>query len=271
MGLFDRIDDPTLEPGAANPFLITAPAPPVDAPPMASAAPAVAPQGLLDPAQASAAPAAEPQGGLRGLLARIMAPSADGLTFGDKLFATGGILKGDSEGASKYLTGRRAEVAKQKADADKLTAAREASADLAAAYDPVTKHFDPAKYVALRASHNGAPDDKVLTAIYGPSLPKNVVTTGKNNEVSLINENTLPGQNPVVWTQPGSPTPNPGYHWLGDPSKGDFREAYNVGGSADPDVLNAATDARQRAIAAHRAPPHARGPRRLSFDPSEVH
>ena len=121
MSIFDNLDLSAVgSSGGLNPFAFLsqgqqqpqAAAPPEPEPPPPSpisAGPAVA--GLAGTALGGPAPLDLPDAPKQGLLARIMAPSPDGLTFQDKLFAAGGILKGDSDGASKYLTGRRTELA----------------------------------------------------------------------------------------------------------------------------------------------------------------
>jgi hypothetical protein len=54
------------------------------------------------------APMVQATGGMGGgLLDKIKEPDSRGLTFGDKLFATGSILQGDSGGAASYLANQR--------------------------------------------------------------------------------------------------------------------------------------------------------------------
>ena len=56
-----------------------------------------------------------------GLLSKLQAPDARGLTFGDKLFAAGNVLQGDSGGAASYIQNQRANA--QNED-DRMTARR---------------------------------------------------------------------------------------------------------------------------------------------------
>lgn len=53
-------------------------------------------------------PQIEATGGTTGgLLSKMQTPDARGLTFGDKLFASGSILQGDSGGAASYIQNQR--------------------------------------------------------------------------------------------------------------------------------------------------------------------
>src|SRR4051812_26102489 len=130
MGLFDNIDDPTA--GAPNDFSFLQ-QPPQAAPDATVAPPEAASGGLLSGPAAGPPPEAEaPEGGgLRGLLARVTAPDPSGLTFGDKLFAVGSSLKGDTAAVGRYLNTRNAALVKQKADATKQALAKAASQVLA--------------------------------------------------------------------------------------------------------------------------------------------
>lgn len=212
-----------------------------------------------------------PQSGFKGLLGRLTSPDPSGITFSDKLNAIGSILQGHSDQADKYMADRRASIVKQQEEAQKLkdaaekvAEAKQATADLSASYKDGI--FHPEIYTQLRAQHQGGIDDKVLSAIYPASVPKIVPVTGKNGEVTLVRENAPPGVDPMVARIAGIPDAGPNQHWLGDPTKGDFRVAVNPGSKADTAVIEADSAARRRG-----APLQGRaGPKASAFDPSVI-
>lgn len=98
--------------------------------------------GAFGASQAPAQPKKE------GLLSRIMATGDDGVTFGDKLYAAGGIIKGDGDPLSQinakraeFKTNEKTRLAEEK---QKAARARQAAA-LRAAY--VDGKFNPQAYI----------------------------------------------------------------------------------------------------------------------------
>ena len=223
MSIFDNLDANAATAGNPFAFLSQGSEPPPSAPPPAApeAGQALAGTALggQPPLAAPDAPAA-PQ----GLLGRLTATTPDGISFNDKLMALGSILKGDSSGAQKYLETRResytkTQEAQQKvADAaTKQAALQQGAKDLAASTNP-DNTINVQKYFQLRAAAGQLPDDKIVSAIYSPNLPKNVVTTGKNGGFDVVRENAPAGVNPLVYEKKGDPPLLPGYRLKADGS-----------------------------------------------------
>ena len=220
-----------------------APAPPPQAPPAPPIAPPVA---------------AAPQ----GFLSRLMAPSENGLTFADKLMAAGSLLKGDTAGAHSYLKDRLEAVQKATDTATKQKAARAAANVLAQNTNP-DNTINIQGYLRGMALIGAGPDDKVLSAIYAHNLPENVAMSGPNGSVNLIRKNPPEGQAPtsVEVVKPQAKIASAPYGI--DPDTQQPTPQYLKG------VTALAAAQRAGKPLAPRAPP--KGPRRLSFDPSEVH
>lgn len=113
---------------------------PVDGPDLGGVDPTE--MGAFGASQAPAQPKKE------GLLSRIMATGDDGVTFGDKLYAAGGIIKGDGDPLSQinakraeFKTNEKTRLAEEKQQAAR---ARQAAA-LRAAY--VDGKFNPQAYI----------------------------------------------------------------------------------------------------------------------------
>jgi hypothetical protein len=97
-----------------------------------------------------------------GLLSKLQDPDSRGLTFGDKLFAAGSVLQGDSGGAATYLQNQRSNAQNEN---DRMTARRNQLAGAKAFRDNIGPNgemnfqgyanamgdeFDPEKAVSLR-------------------------------------------------------------------------------------------------------------------------
>ena len=109
--------------------------------------------GGVDPTEMGAfAGQAPAQPKKEGLLSRIMATGDDGVTFGDKLYAAGGIIKGDGDPLSQinakrteYKANEKTRLAEEKQQAAR---ARQAAA-LRASY--VNGKFNPQAYIEAMA------------------------------------------------------------------------------------------------------------------------
>ena len=281
MSIFDNLDLSGVGgSGGANPFAfmqtptsfdVTPQAPPPQAP-EAMAAPAVA--GLAGTALGGAGDtmsgAAPDLGAKQSLLARIMAPSPDGLTFQDKLFAAGSILKGDSAGAQKHIESRRMEFAKtaleaqkEKAAADKLAQAQDQQKqqlailaknyddktgldfgglvrDAAAAHLPINAE-DAKRYADMRTKY-----EAMNMGAKGGGFMADPYHLGPATQVVA----------PIQEAEPGFSITN-------------GVESYIPGGSKDPKTIFAINKAEREAKPLEgRAPP--KTPARGAFDPHEV-
>jgi hypothetical protein len=111
-----------------------------------------------------------------GLLSKLQDPDSRGLTFGDKLFAAGSVLQGDSGGAATYLQNQRALAGKED---DKMTATRARLAGQKAFKNNIGPNgemnfqgyandmgdnFDPAEALALRKAMQRPAYQSVNTA-----------------------------------------------------------------------------------------------------------
>jgi hypothetical protein len=266
VSIFDGLDFSNL---SRNPFdflgqdpstgAVPAAAPPAPAP----QAPVAAPQGLLGGVQPSAAPdepAAAPAAP-QGLLARIMAPSPDGLTFQDKLFAAGGILKGDSKGAGEYLEKRRTGYAKSQADAQKLKDAQDKQDAADQLTQIMAKNYGPhgldfggvVRDAAAAKLHPSMEDMKRGFDMQTPNDPLNMGRAGGAYMVPKF------GGGPAVQVvAPQAPQAPYGV----DATTGLDTAAHLQ------NVLAEAQKKREGAPPVGRAPP--KGPARGAFDPSEV-
>jgi hypothetical protein len=263
MGLFDRIDDPTFGAGAFAPIQQDVDSGGGDEPEPVGApeADADAPAGLLDAYGAGPPPEELPPagGGLRGLLARVTAPDPSGLTFGDKLFAVGSSLKGDSAAAGRYLATRNAALSKQKEAetkrqdaADKVALARQMTGMLAKNMD-AKGNIDMKGYLNDLALAGVSPDDKLMATIYPQNIPKPQVANFKDQ--AIVIDPRHPGDKPLA-TYNAPPVADPGFDFTGGPGGA---EAFRPGGPKDPATVGATAEERAAAAARHRAPRAAPG------------
>lgn len=118
--------------------------------------------GAFGASQAPAQPKKE------GLLSRIMATGDDGVTFGDKLYAAGGIIKGDGDPLSQinakrteYKANEKTRLAEEKQQAAR---ARQAAA-LRASY--VNGKFNPQAYIEAMAG-DVTPDELAVFTKFAP-------------------------------------------------------------------------------------------------------
>jgi hypothetical protein len=204
MGLFDFLKpadssqfqiDPAvaqgLLSGAGGGGPAPAPAPPPDpsqapvAPPGAAAGPpqALNPADFMPPQQPSG------MGAPGGLLNRLTSNSPDGLTFADKLMATGSFLKGDSGGAMSYLQQQK-NAAKATQTAQQATALRMLQ-NKALAMSYRNGVFDPATYAALSGSSMN-PD--TMMAMQKVMQPKIVAGSDKG----FVSQGFGPDGQPIV-------------------------------------------------------------------------
>jgi hypothetical protein len=100
-----------------------------------------------------------PQFQQAGLLDRMGTPDANGRTFGDKLFAAGSILQGDSGGAASYLQNQRT---MQDAENERQRQQNIAQAGMKAIsdnVDPVTGRLNTQGYLKAMAAGGGSAGD----------------------------------------------------------------------------------------------------------------
>ena len=183
--------------------------------------------------------AASPRQGLGGLLDKIKTPDARGLTFGDKLFAAGSVLQGDSGGAATYLQNQRG-LADKVAERDKATALSKRGAaafrnnilgdgtfNFKGYADDLGDDLDP--MAALKMRDATEPD-------YG-------VMSGQRGQLTAYNKRNPRDHYEV---QPAGPAPE---------------SMFNDDGSINLNFIRARgilRDTEAAATAAHRAPPRAR-------------
>ena len=149
-------------------------------------------QGVPAMGAIQAAPTITPTGNTTGgLLSKLQAPDGRGLTFGDKLFAAGNVLQGDSGGAATYLQNQRANA--QNED-DRMTARRnqlagakafrnnlnpDGSMNFQGYANDLGDELDPAKAVALR---KGMGHEYQLASLANGGAGSFDPTTGKVTE-----------------------------------------------------------------------------------------
>lgn len=156
--------------------------------------------GGVDPTEMGAfAGQAPAQPKKEGLLSRIMATGDDGVTFGDKLYAAGGIIKGDSDPLSQISAKRNEFKANEKTrlaeEKQKATRARQAAA-LQAAY--VDGKFNPQAYIAAM-SGDVTPDE---LAGFTKLAPKGGVDGGYAYQTDPFSGETVFGdQRPMSYSE----------------------------------------------------------------------
>jgi hypothetical protein len=198
--------------------------------------------------------------GLGGLLDRLGKPDSRGLTFSDKLFASGSILKGDSGGAASYIQNQRQmadtlsertrarDIAKRGAAAFKGAMRPDGTVDFQKLIEGYGDDLDPSKAVELATSlapkssvmstANGGLSDVTRPAFGGPATARELIAGTPKEPPKFI-----PGPN-------GVPIPNPVY--------GQYQK------------MIAAAEREGKPLAP-RAPARGRaGPRPKSYDSSEV-
>lgn len=173
-----------------------------------------------------------------GLLERMKTPDARGLTFGDKLFAAGSVMQGDSGGAATYLSNQRAA-------ADQLSE-RTRGRDLAAqgldalrgAIDPATGQLNVQKYLAsLPAGADMSEGLKVREALQ----PRRTSMSGPGGGIYSVDQDAPggPKATELIAGRPAAPS------------------LFNPDGTLNMEFITGRgklKDAEAAATAAHRAP-----------------
>lgn len=156
--------------------------------------------GGVDPTEMGAfAGQAPAQPKKEGLLSRIMATGDDGVTFGDKLYAAGGIIKGDGDPLSQinakrteYKANEKTRLAEEKQQAAR---ARQAAA-LRASY--VNGKFNPQAYIEAMAGDVTADELAGFTKL----APKGGVDGGFATSTDpFTGETTFGAQRPMSYSE----------------------------------------------------------------------
>jgi hypothetical protein len=153
-----------------------------------------------------------------GFLDRLKEPDDRGLTFGDKLFAAGGVLQGDSGGAMSYLQNQRL-MSRHLADQDDVKAGhKRRSAAFKAAmtggkFDPAIysqladEDFDPSDLAAMQNAFGTKPRSGQFLQGAGGQLGYGDPDTGSYREI-----------NPAIPKPPGPLVQDDNGDWVENPA-----------------------------------------------------
>lgn len=180
-------------------------------------------------------------GGQSTFLDRLRAPDDRGLTFGDKLFAAGGIAQGDSSGAMQYLQNQRQTARTTKLQDMQLDDRKRRSAAFKAAM--ATGQFDPAVYAQI-SEDSLDPDD--LAKLQGAFRSHRQFVQGGGGGVYLGDPES--GQ----FEQMVKPPPKSAGGYVQDPDTGEW--SFAPGGPADPAVIRQLANIRRQAVTSNPMP-----------------
>lgn len=218
----------------------------------------IVPGKVVDDPRVGALQMAPQMGPQEGFLDRLRKPDDNGVSFADRLFAAGGVARGDSDGAMNYLNTIRDKAVQAQKDQRAQGLLKQRSAAFKAAM--ASGSFDPAVYAQMA---DAAFDPSDVAALDKVGKPHYQFLEQPDGGVSVGNPDTGDVQQRIA---PG-PHREAGYYF--DPVTKTARAI--PGGPADPAVIQANALQRRRVIVDNPTPQRARaGGKAKSYDAGEV-